>query len=96
MDRATFEAELLREDYDVRELHMPPDQTREPHTHEFDAKLFILDGVFSLVRDGVTETFRPGQICSVPAGTLHQEKTGAEGAHYLAGRRMPAQSTVGG
>jgi len=95
MDRAAFEAELLREEYEVREVHMQPNETRPPHTHEFDAKLFILGGVISLVRDGATETFLPGQICYVPAGTPHQEVTGAEGARYLAGRRVPAQASAG-
>jgi mannose-6-phosphate isomerase-like protein (cupin superfamily) len=90
MNRDSFEAELLRQDFEVREARIPPNQHRPPHTHEFDARLFIISGALTLVRGGTSETFGPGQSCDVPAGTPHEEVTGASGVHYLAGRRMPA------
>ncbi len=90
MDRATFEAELIRENYEVREVRMAPNVHREPHTHPFDARLFILEGAFTLAAGDSTETFLPGQTCFVPAGTVHQEITDDRGAFYLAGRRAMA------
>jgi quercetin dioxygenase-like cupin family protein len=87
MDRAAFEAELLREGYEVREARIPPNEHRPPHTHDFDARLYILDGALMLVREGEPTTFLAGESCAVPAGTVHQEITDARGAHYLAGRR---------
>jgi mannose-6-phosphate isomerase-like protein (cupin superfamily) len=91
MDRDAFEAELLREGYEVRETRYPPNEHRPPHTHDFDARLLILDGALMLVRDGEASSFGPGESCDVPAGTVHQEITDARGAHALSGRRTAMQ-----
>ena len=61
----------------------------EPHTHEFDARLLILDGAFTLTRDGVSTTHGPGEVFSVMAGTVHAETIGPEGARYVVARRYP-------
>ncbi len=91
MDRAAFEAELLREGYEVRESRIGPNEHRPPHTHDFDARLFVIEGALMLVRNGEASSFGPGEWCDVPAGTVHQEITDARGVHTLAGRRMAAQ-----
>jgi hypothetical protein len=31
-------------------------------------------------------------MCTLSAGTMHTEKCGTAGVHYLAGRRHPAQA----
>ena len=49
MTRAQFEAELLREGYEVREGEIHPNVHREAHAHGFDARLFVLDGSITLV-----------------------------------------------
>jgi mannose-6-phosphate isomerase-like protein (cupin superfamily) len=92
MDRTTFETEALRDGFGVAEVTLPPNTQRPTHTHEFDARLFILGGAFMLARDGQIETFAPGDICEVPAGTPHQEITDERGATYLAGRRFVART----
>ena len=57
------------------------------HTHEFDAQLLILGGEMTILRDGVAHTYRQGDTCEMPAGTVHEERVGPEGVRYLAARR---------
>jgi len=52
--------------------------------------LLILGGAITLVRDGLSHTYREGDSCEVPAGTMHEERCGPDGVRYLAGRRYPA------
>jgi quercetin dioxygenase-like cupin family protein len=92
MNRAEFESKLKAEGYnDVVEREMPASATGAEHTHEFDAYLLILDGEMTIACNGKPQTFRAGDTCTVPAGTLHTEQygSGATGVHYLAGRRHP-------
>ena len=90
MTRAEFEAEVQREGYDLRESGIEPNEHREAHTHGFDARLFVLDGSITLVFGEQRVVYGPGDSCNVPAGTQHEEHTGADGVRYLAGRRAAA------
>jgi hypothetical protein len=44
----------------------------------------------TIVRDGVPHTYRAGDSCEMPAGTLHEERVGPQGVSYIAGRRRQA------
>jgi mannose-6-phosphate isomerase-like protein (cupin superfamily) len=94
MDRAEFEAEVRREGYELREGEIKPDMHRESHAHDFDARLFVLEGSLTLVFGAERCTYRPGDSCNVPAGTMHEEHTKADGVRYLAARRPAAQATA--
>ena len=87
--REGFEEDLRREGWDVRYGGQKPGHTADSHAHEFDARLFVLGGEITLIRDGKPQTFRPGDCCEVPAGTLHAEQVGPEGVSVLAGIRQP-------
>ena len=87
MNRAEFEADLLREGYEVREGEMEPNVHRELHAHGFDARVFVLDGSITLVFGDDRHTYGRGDSCTVPAGTMHEEHTEADGVRYVAGRR---------
>ena len=91
MDRAEFEADLRREGYELREGEIAPNVHRGSHAHEFDARLFVLEGSITLVLGADRCTYGPGDSCNVPAGTMHEEHTEAEGVRYLAGRRPAAK-----
>lgn len=91
MDRVEFEAELRRDGYELREGEIEPNVHRGSHAHEFDARLFVLEGSLTLVVGADRHTYRPGDSCSVPAGTAHEEHTEADGVRYLAGRRPAAR-----
>ena len=88
MDRAAFERELQAEGYsDVVDRRMEPNQANPEHSHEFDARVMVLEGSITIGRDGGEHTFRAGDSCAISAGTLHTEQCGPEGVRYLAGRR---------
>ncbi len=92
MNRAEFEADLRREGYEVREGGIEPNIHREAHTHDFDARVFVLDGSITLVFGDDRCVYGPGDSCSVPAGTMHEEHTEADGVRYVAGRRIAARA----
>jgi mannose-6-phosphate isomerase-like protein (cupin superfamily) len=94
MDRSEFEAELRREGYEIREGEIKPNEHRPAHAHAFDARLFILDGSVTLVFGNERCAYGPGDSCSVPAGTMHEEHTEADGVRYLAGRRSAAAASA--
>ena len=94
MTRDEFAEAAARDGFEVREVSIEPNQERPPHTHPFDARLFILAGTFTLVVGGERRVFRPGEVCALDAHTPHQEVTGADGARYIAGRRAPAPAVV--
>jgi len=87
MNRTEFEADVRQEGYEVREGEIKPNEHREAHAHGFDARLFVLDGHLTLVFDKDRVTFGPGMTCAVPAGTMHEEHTDADGVRYVAARR---------
>jgi len=87
MTRAEFEADLRQEGYEVREGEIKPNEHREAHAHGFDARVLVLDGSITLVFGKDRVTYGPGDSCSVPAGTMHEEHTDADGVRYVSGRR---------
>ncbi|MBW4093480.1 MAG: cupin domain-containing protein [Proteobacteria bacterium] len=89
MDRATFEAELVREGYEPVTRRMDPNEVRPEHVHDFDARLLVLDGSMTIVSDGTARAYAPGETFAIPAGHRHAEQTGPEGTSYIAGRRTP-------
>jgi quercetin dioxygenase-like cupin family protein len=94
MNRTEFEADLQREGYEVREGEIKPNVHHGAHAHEFDARLFVLDGSITLVFGDDRRVYGPGDSCVVPAGTMHEEHTEADGVRYLAGRRAAAQASA--
>jgi quercetin dioxygenase-like cupin family protein len=62
------------------------------HSHEFDARLLILDGAMTIASEGTTRTYRAGDTFSMTAGCIHAEAAGPEGVRYLAGRRYQAKA----
>jgi quercetin dioxygenase-like cupin family protein len=93
MERAEFERNLQAEGYtELFDRHMDASATCPEHSHEFDALLFVLNGEMTIACNGKPETFRAGDVCSVPAGTPHTEQfgSGKAGVHYLAAWRYPA------
>lgn len=91
MTRAEFEAELRGEGYEVRDGELKPNVHREAHAHEFDARVFVLDGSITLVVGTDRVTYRPGDSWRLSAGTMHEEHTEADGVRYVSGRRSVSQ-----
>jgi mannose-6-phosphate isomerase-like protein (cupin superfamily) len=94
MTRAEFEEDLIRQGYEIREGGLEPNLHREAHAHGFDARVFVLDGSITLVFGEDRVTHGPADSCSVPAGTMHEEHTQADGVPYVSGHRSPAEATA--
>jgi quercetin dioxygenase-like cupin family protein len=88
MDRARFEAELREEGYaEIIERRMDANTVNPEHAHEFDARLLVLDGIMTIASEGAERSYRPGDTFTMRAGCRHTERSGPDGASYLAGRR---------
>ena len=86
MTEHEFRQLLAERGYDeIRETTYEPESSNELHTHEFSALLLVLDGEFILERENGSQTFLAGQMCDVPTGTVHAERTAAVGARVIAG-----------
>jgi quercetin dioxygenase-like cupin family protein len=90
MYRAEFEKKCAAEGCaEIVDREMEADHFNAEHSHEFDAYVLVVDGEMTIARNGKSELFRAGDMCTMPAGTVHTEQCGPAGAHYLAGRRYP-------
>jgi quercetin dioxygenase-like cupin family protein len=95
MERAEFETALREEGYlEVADRRMEPNKTNPEHSHEFDARLLILEGEMTIASDGEERTYHAGDTFAMSAGCLHSEQCGLEGARYLAGRRYQQKAVV--
>src|SRR5690349_3669066 len=93
LTRQAFESDLRREGFEVVHGGQKPGHAADPHAHDFDARIMVLSGEITLVRDGKAETFRASDHCEIPAGCMHAEQVGSEGVAYIAGkayRRAPS------
>jgi quercetin dioxygenase-like cupin family protein len=92
MDRATFEASLTSDGFEIVSVTMKPEAINPTHVHAFDARLLVVDGAMTIDREGApTRTYQTGETFEMPSGTRHSETAGASGATYVAGRRAPAR-----
>jgi quercetin dioxygenase-like cupin family protein len=91
MDRATFEAALTQDGYEIVSISMQPDAVNAEHVHPFDARVMVVDGAMTVDREDTgARTFQPGDWFELPVGCRHSETAGSHGASYVAGRRVPA------
>ena len=88
MDRATFEAELKRDGYDVGTNTSPANKVNPEHSHPYDVRVMVVQGAMTLHRDGKPTTYKAGDTFSMPKGCLHSESYGPEGAVTLFGRKL--------
>ena len=88
MNRADFETELRAQGYrEIVDRRMDAKTTNLEHSHEFDARLLVLEGEMTVVCDGEERTYRAGDTFAMTADRRHTERCGPEGVRYLAGRR---------
>ena len=70
---------------DIRIKDYEPDMYDPMHTHDRSIIAMVLDGRITLEWEEGATTYAPGDVCELEAGTLHAEKTGAEGARLILG-----------
>ena len=90
MDRESFVTAARAEGFDEIVEREQPAGFRDPlHSHEFDARILVTAGEFTITRDGKARSYRPGEHFDLPAGTPHAEAVGAEPLRYTVARRYP-------
>ena len=95
MDRVEFETALREEGYlEIADRRMEPNKTNPEHSHEFDARLLILEGEMRIVSEGAERTYRAGDTFAMSATRPHTEQCGPEGVRYLAGRRYQQKAAI--
>jgi hypothetical protein len=54
----------------------------------FDVRVVVLEGSITLMFGAMRDaSMDQANSCSVPAGTMHEEHTQADGVRYVSGRR---------
>ena len=88
MNRQEFETALREQGYlEIADRRMEPNKINPEHSHEFDARLLVLEGEMTITCEGEEGTYHAGDTFAMNAGCLHTEQCGPEGVRYLAGRR---------
>lgn len=88
MNRTEFETDCRGQGYhEIVDRRMDANTTNPEHSHEFDARLLVLEGELTITREGRAQFYRAGDTFAMTAGCRHTERSGPEGARYLAGRR---------
>ena len=79
-------AEMLRDGFSAEAKDYGHGST-EPHAHDYDVRLYILEGCFRVTDadSGDVHSFRPGDKAFVPAGVRHAEDHGP--LRMVVGRR---------
>ena len=88
LDIAKLEEQLHREGF--RHTYVwqdAPDAAYPNHTHAAETAHIILEGEMTLTMDGRSLTYRAGERCDVPAGSVHAARMGAAGCRYLIGEK---------
>jgi quercetin dioxygenase-like cupin family protein len=68
-----------------------PNVAAGPHTHPGPATAYVIYGSIEVVIDGeAPRTYRAGESFTVPADTVHDERTSAAGAKVVASFIVPA------
>ena len=64
-----------------------PNALYPDHKHSGVTAHVILDGEMTLTMQGQPRTYRAGERCDVPAGTVHSARMGPSGCRYLIGEK---------
>ncbi|HUB15434.1 MAG TPA: cupin domain-containing protein [Acetobacteraceae bacterium] len=86
LTRQAFESDLRREGFEVIHGGQKAGFSEEQHAHDFDVRIMVLSGEFTVTRDNVPQTYHAGDHCELPAGCQHTTKVGPEGVAYMVGK----------
>lgn len=68
-------ADMARDGFEAATKDYEPGKT-DPHNHDYDVRLYILEGEFRVIEvdQATTHRFVPGDLVFVPRGTAHAEE----------------------
>ncbi len=92
MNTQEFEASLKADNYDeITQVSRDVGYQVGEHQHPFDACALITAGQIAIAVDGVSKSYKTGEVFRLAAGVLHTEDASQFGVSYLAGRRHLAK-----
>ncbi len=76
----TIEVKRAGEGFEIFELTGPAESGPPPHAHPWDEAYIGIEGDVLVTMDDAETTVRPGDVVTVPAGTLHSYRILSHGA----------------
>jgi quercetin dioxygenase-like cupin family protein len=64
-----------------------PDTDYQPHSHDHDESLWMIEGQMTFGAAGRQWSLAPGDRLMLPSGTVHTAVAGPHGAKYLIGQK---------
>lgn len=86
-DEAALTRQLEADGFDVMRWTDAAGADYQPHSHDHDESLWVLDGEISFGAGGRTLRLAAGDRLMLPRGTVHTAHAGAAGATYLIGQK---------
>ena len=80
-------ARLKADGFDAFRWRDAPGATYEPHAHDHDESLWVIDGEITFGIGSQHYRLRVGDRLILPRGTVHTAHAGKAGATYLIGQR---------
>lgn len=71
---------------EVLDRSWAPNTAVSPHSHPFRAQALLVQGEMWLTVEGKTRHLQPGDGFDLPAGLVHEERYGPQGATYWVAR----------
>ena len=88
MPTLSFEDQLRRDGFaDIDTKSVEGNKRVGAHSHPFDVRAKVLAGEITLAFNGVSHTYRAGDIFTMTAGCEHAEQCAPTGVTYTVGRR---------
>ena len=92
MNTQEFEASLKADNYDeITQVSKDVGYQMGEHQHPFDACALITAGQIAIAVDGVSKSYKTGEVFRLAAGVVHTEDASQFGVSYLVGRRHLAK-----
>jgi quercetin dioxygenase-like cupin family protein len=88
VEENTLRLQLEEEGFNVFRWRDEAGASYDPHSHEHDESLWVIDGELVFGAGGRDYRLRPGDRLMLPKGTVHATRTGGSGATYLIGERV--------
>jgi len=70
------------------EVQQVPNGGLEVHKHPFEVRALVIEGRIEIVINGLSKTYKAGDIFQLSLKQPHAESYGAEGVKYLASRKQ--------
>jgi quercetin dioxygenase-like cupin family protein len=80
--------QLLDEGFEVFYWQDPEGTVYQPHSHDHDESLWVIEGEMTFGVGGRTLQLHAGDRLMLPKGTVHTAHAGMNGATYLIGERV--------